>query len=140
MLLDRLSELDKPYPELIDRTIEELSAEREPDEAPPPFVGSIRVALDDAFRHDEVEKIVDDLGVLTEKGDEAVGHWASETLKMLQARSPTSLKVGLEAMRKGQRMTLGEALNMELKIATAFCVSLGDEIMIYDIELFIAGS
>lgn len=124
MLLDRLSELDKPHPELIDRTIEELSAEREPDELPPSIVGSRRVALDHAFRHNVVEKIIDDLEILAETEDGLVRQWAWDTLKMLQARSPTSLKVALAAIRKGRQMTLGEALNMELKIATAFCVSL----------------
>jgi 3-hydroxyisobutyryl-CoA hydrolase len=122
MLLDHLAELDKPHPGLIDRTIEELSAEREPDEPPPPFVGAKRVALDYAFRHDSVEKIIADLEMLTKTEEPSVKQWASETLAMLCMRSPTSLEVALQAIRRGQRMTLGEALNMELKIVTAFCV------------------
>ena len=123
MLIDRLAELSKPHLGLIDRTIEDLSAEREPDDPPPPFVGPKRVALDSAFRHDSVEKIIIDLENLTKTEDSSVAQWASETMAMLHMRSPTSLKVGLEAIRRGRRMTLGQALNMELKIATAFCVS-----------------
>jgi len=123
MLLDQLAELDKPHISLIDRTIESLSAEREPDEPAPPFVGAKRVALDYAFRHNSVEQIMLDLEGLTETEDASVKQWASETLAVLRMRSPTSLKVALEAIRRGQRMTLDQALNMELKIATAFCVS-----------------
>jgi 3-hydroxyisobutyryl-CoA hydrolase len=123
MLLDHLAELDKPHFSLIDRTIEDLSAEREPDEPPPPFVGAKRVALDYAFRHNSVEQIFGDLEALTNAEDPSVKQWASRTLAMLQTRSPTSLKVTLEAIRRGQRKTLVQALNMELKVATAFCVS-----------------
>ena len=125
MLLDRLAELSKPHASVIDRTIEDLSAEREADEPPPPFVGSVRVALDYAFRHNSVEMIVTDLDALTQAAEDAkVKKWASETLETLQKRSPTSLKVALEAVRRGKKMTLLEALEMEVKIATAFCVSL----------------
>lgn len=124
MLLDRLAELDQPHPTLIDRTIEDLSAERESHEPPPPFVGATRVALDYAFRHHAVEKIIADLEAMSKTEDPRVRQWALDTLKMLHARSPTSLKVSLEAIRRGRQMTtLGQALNMELKIATAFCVS-----------------
>jgi 3-hydroxyisobutyryl-CoA hydrolase len=122
MLLDQLSELDKPHPALIDRTIEDLSAEREPDEPAPPLVGAKRVALDYAFRHNSVEEIIGDLGSFTMAEDPSVKQWASETLATLHTRSPTSLKVALEAIRRGKRTTLVQVLNMELKIATAFCV------------------
>ncbi|KAF9527023.1 3-hydroxyisobutyryl-CoA hydrolase [Crepidotus variabilis] len=122
MLLDRLAELDKPHPSVIDRTIEDLSAEREPGEPSPPFVGSVRVALDYAFRHNNVEMIMADLRALTEASEDAnVKAWALTTLETLQTRSPTSLKVALEAVRRGKKMTLLQALEMELKIATAFC-------------------
>ena len=123
MLLDQLAELDKPHFGLIDRTIEDLSVEREPNEPAPPFIGAKRVALDYAFRHNTVEQIIDDLESLTQTDDPSVKQWASETLAMLQTRSPTSLKVALEAIRRGRKMTLEQALDMELKIATAFCVS-----------------
>lgn len=118
-----MAELDKPHPSLVDRTIEDLSAERNEGDPSPPLVGSVRAALDFAFRHDSVERIVADLEALTQAADDAkVKNWASETLATLQTRSPTSLKVALEAIRRGKQMSLGHALNMELKIATAFCV------------------
>ena len=124
MLLDRLAELHQPHASVIDRTIEDFSAEREPDEPPAPFTGAKRKALDSAFRHNTVEQIVNDLETFSQtSADSLVKEWASDTLAMLHMRSPTSLKVALKAIRHGSKLTLLETLNMELKIATAFCVS-----------------
>lgn len=108
---------------MIDRTIEEFSSEREPDEAPTPFVGDIRKALDFAFRHDRAEEIFEDLESFTNHNNTAIRAWAAETITTLNHRSPTSLKVALKAIRQGRDMTLLQALNMELTIATAYCVS-----------------
>ncbi|KAK7038109.1 mitochondrial 3-hydroxyisobutyryl-CoA hydrolase [Favolaschia claudopus] len=122
MLMERLSNLETTDKALVDRTLEELSSEREPEEPPSPFVGLTRVALDSAFRHDRVERIFAELELLSmDVQPEEVRTWASKTLAMLQDRSPTSLKVALKAIRRGSTQTLEEAYNMELKIATAFC-------------------
>lgn len=123
MLLDRLAEFHNPHPSLIDRTIENFAAEREPTEPPTPFIGATRIALDSAFRHNEVEHIVEDLQMFSRSANASVKQWASNALEMLHMRSPTSLKVALTAIRRGKNLTLLETLNMELKIATAFCVS-----------------
>lgn len=124
-LIDRLSTFDTTHPSLIDQTIEELSSERQPEDPPTPLTGSIRMALDFAFRHHNVEDIVKDLELLTKHQDPSVQGFATDTLRKLDTRSPTSLKVALKAIRNGKSMSLLQALNMELKIATAFCVSLG---------------
>jgi 3-hydroxyisobutyryl-CoA hydrolase len=76
-----------------------------------------------AFGHNTVEEIVDNLTELASTADDAVAKWASETLVTLHMRSPTSLKVALEALRRGKKMTLLQALQMEMGIATAYCVS-----------------
>lgn len=102
--------------------LEENSAEREPDEPSSLLVGATRVALDSAFRHNSVEKIIDDLTRFKSDKDELVSGWASKTLELLLLRSPTSLKVALAAIRRGRNLDLWEALNMELRIATAYCV------------------
>lgn len=123
MLLDRLAELNDPHPNLLNRVVEEFSAEWDASEPPAPFTGIRRVALDHAFRHDNVESIFADLERFSAADDATVKDWAAKTLEMLRLRSPTSLKVALEAIRRGKQLTLLEALDMELKIATAFCVS-----------------
>jgi 3-hydroxyisobutyryl-CoA hydrolase len=122
-LLDRLAALEDPQRDLVDRTIEELVSEREADEIPSRLTGAVRTALDSAFRHSSVENVFEELESLSNSSDEAVSVWAKETLAALNLRSPTSLKVALQAIRKGKKMTLLEALQMELGIATAFCVS-----------------
>lgn len=122
MLLHRLAALDAPNASHINSAIEELSSEREPEELVSPFVAATRKAMDFAFRHDEVEKIVSDLESFIAHEDASVKQWAMNTLAMLHARSPTSLKVALKAIRLGKSMRLLDALNMEMKIATAFCV------------------
>jgi 3-hydroxyisobutyryl-CoA hydrolase len=134
MLLDRLSALEEPDKNLVDRTIEELSAERQADDPPAPFIGNKRAALDFCFRHHSVEKIFDDLEIFANDKDAAVSQWAAETLSTLQLRSPTSLMVALRAIRKGKKMTLLEALEMELKITTAYCVSKNGYMLV---ELFL---
>lgn len=123
-LLERLAALEAPTERAINDLIEQEAAEREPDEVSSSFVGAKRVALDSAFRHNTVEEIFAELAEISKgHSDEGVRQWAAETLKTLELRSPTSLKVALAAVRRGKRMTLLEALQMEMNIATAFCVS-----------------
>ena len=122
-LLSRLSALEDPYLDAIDRTLEELSSERQPDDPDPPCTGSRRMAIDTAFRHNSVEEVIEELKLFVGSADKAVSDWAQATLDALHLRSPTSLKVALEAIRRGRNMTLFEALEMELRIATAYCVS-----------------
>ncbi|KAJ7074090.1 3-hydroxyisobutyryl-coenzyme A hydrolase isoform 1 [Mycena amicta] len=121
LLMDRLSTLEDANNVAIDRTLEELSHEREQEDPPLPFVDAKRVAMDMAFGHDRVELIFSDLELMTQDEDPNISQWAMETLDTLKLRSPTSLKVALKAIRFGKEQTLTEALNMELKIATAFC-------------------
>lgn len=122
MLLDQLSELNSPRLSTVNQTIEDLSAEREPSEPPAPLTGTVRIALDHAFRHRKVELIIQDLEAFAQAEDQDVNQWATDTLATLHMRSPTSLKVALEAIRRGKVMSLLQALEMELRIATAFCV------------------
>jgi len=120
-LLERLAALENPHLSVLDRAIEELSLERQPEEDPTPFVGKTRMAIDHAFRHSQVEKIFDDLQNFLSHEDESIRQWAENTLTMLELRSPTSLKVALQALRKGRELSLLDALKMELRIATAYC-------------------
>lgn len=115
--------MEDPSLALINRTIEDHHAKRLPDEPIGRLTGRTRQALDMAFGHNTVEEIVDNLTKLTSTTDDAVAKWASETLITLHMRSPTSLKVALEALRRGKKMTLLQALQMEMGIATAYCVS-----------------
>jgi enoyl-CoA hydratase/carnithine racemase len=121
-LINQLSAFDTTSLSLIDQAIEELSSERQLEDLPSPLTGSARMALDYAFRHDNVEGIFKDLELMTKHQDTTVRDFAISTLSKLETRSPTSLKVALKAIRKGRSMNLLQALNMELKMATAYCV------------------
>ena len=108
--------------EMIDRAIEESYELPETRRLSSPLTSSVREALDYAFNSNNVEIIMDRLEKLASESNE-VGEWAQTTLKALNERSPTSLKVTLELIRRGRSMSLGEALQMEYRMATAFCVS-----------------
>ncbi|KAI0362452.1 3-hydroxyisobutyryl-coenzyme A hydrolase [Trametes cingulata] len=121
-LLERLGALENPTYQRINELLEEARSEGESDEPSTAIIGAKREALDSAFSHNSVEKIV---AALTEVSnghqDEEVRKWAAETLAELDKRSPTSLKVALAAIRRGKQMTLLDALQMEMNVATAFC-------------------
>jgi 3-hydroxyisobutyryl-CoA hydrolase len=121
-LVNHLSSLETPSMEMIDRTIEESYEAPELERLTPPLTGEVRVALDETFRSNSVEVIVENLKNLVSKQD-SVGSWAQSTLKALGERSPTSLKVALELVRRGKSMSLSQVLKMEYRMATAYCVS-----------------
>ncbi|KAJ1309156.1 hypothetical protein OPQ81_004827 [Rhizoctonia solani] len=119
-LLAALSSLADPSPEAINRTIEEHSADISPEDPPATFGGERRKVLDACFSHNNVESIIKDLqNVASSTGSQA--QWAQETLDAMLARSPTSLRVALQAVRRGKHLELADALQMEMGIATAFC-------------------
>ncbi|KAI6150600.1 ClpP/crotonase-like domain-containing protein [Pisolithus tinctorius] len=120
-LLAHLAALENPSFSQINRTIEELHIERQPNEAHSKLTGNVREALDAAFCHDTVEEIIQSLEASTETPDTRVRLWAKQTLETLHMRSPTSLKVTLSAQRRGREMSLLEALQMEIGIAAAYC-------------------
>ncbi|KAH9950202.1 3-hydroxyisobutyryl-coenzyme A hydrolase [Amylocystis lapponica] len=121
-LLERLAALEHPTYAQIDSTIDECRAEQQQRELSTPLSGPVRAALDAAFAHDTAEAIVAALEDLArDSAHEPVRAWARETLDALALRSPTSLKVALAAVRRGRRMSLLEALQMEMNLATAFC-------------------
>lgn len=120
-LLAHLAALENPSFSQINRTIEELHIERQPNEASGKLTGTVREALDVAFCHNTVEEIIQNLEASTDASDTRVRLWARQTLETLHMRSPTSLKVALLAQRRGRHMSLSEAMQMEIGIATAYC-------------------
>ena len=76
-----------------------------------------RAVIDSAFAHDRVEDI---LAALKADG----GSFAEETVAMLEHRSPTSLKVTLEMVRRGARCaSLAEDLEMEFTMVQSFMIA-----------------
>ena len=124
-LLERLAALESPTYTMINDLLEQERFDAEDSTgAATSIVGVKREAVDEAFKYNTVEKIIESLtGMSQSHKDEAIRQWAASTLETLALRSPTSLKVALTAIRRGKQMTLLEALQMEMNIATAFCVS-----------------
>jgi len=65
------------------------------------------------FGKESVESIFDAL----EKSEE---QWAQSTLKQLKQKSPTSLKVTFETIRRGKEMSFDECMAMELHVSQQF--------------------
>ena len=122
-VMQRLASLQKVTLPLINDAIEEFYQEPHSGEQPMLIQGDIRRLLDRAFGCSSVEDIMRALDQAQARGGKT-GAWAKATLNDLQMRSPTSLCVALEAVRRGKHLrTLADALKMELAIATAYCVS-----------------
>lgn len=66
--------------------------------------------IDYCFSGDTVEEIIKRLQFDN-------GKWAQEALQSLSYNSPMSLKVTLEALKRGSKMTLRECLNMEYSMS-----------------------
>lgn len=79
-------------------------------EAGPPPLSGRRAAIDRCFSADRVEEILERLAG---EGDE----WAQSCRAELLTRSPTSLKVTLEQMRRGRGLDIEPALIMEYRIS-----------------------
>ena len=76
-----------------------------------------RAVIDKAFAHDRIEDI---LAALKADG----GNFGEETAALLEHRSPTSLKVTLEMVRRGARCaSLAEDLEMEFTMVQSFLIA-----------------
>lgn len=88
------------------------------------LVGAKRKALDECFKYDRMEDIVAALQRYSERAsDNDLKQWAKDTLKTIESKSPTSLKVTLEGIRRGRNMGINQVLQMDMEIGEMFCVS-----------------
>ena len=128
-LTQRLSELVfRDYSNLSERlaavntTIEDFTTGLPHDE-PMLFSGSLRTAIDRCFKHDSYENIVSELGQMAEPYSQEESHiknWADKTLKSLQERSPTSLKVAARQMTALNDLDIAQVFHREHQLASRF--------------------
>lgn len=99
---------------VVDVTIEEFVTGLPVDE---PFVlsGEIRKAIDRCFRFDTIEKILEALHAETSN---PIGEWATNTIKTLHERSPTSVRIALKQIRLGAQWGIKETFQREYYIAS----------------------
>ncbi|WP_428912541.1 enoyl-CoA hydratase/isomerase family protein [Niallia sp. Krafla_26] len=72
--------------------------------------------IDKHFAFDTVEEMIQSLGLAANAGDE----WSLKTKKIIEAKSPTSLKVTLSQMQRGESQSLLSCFNMELALSMNF--------------------
>ncbi|KAL7341933.1 3-hydroxyisobutyryl-CoA hydrolase [Rhodotorula toruloides] len=143
----RLSELDVTAThETVNACIEEFVADsdelRTALEAYP-LVGPVRRAIDEIFSRKSPEEMVSELAKLYEKerpddpepdvsrftlhpdrdAEDAseVRRWAKETREAIELRSPTSVKLTVQAIRQGRNLTIDDVFKMDARIAAACC-------------------
>ncbi len=77
---------------------------------PPSHVAQVQEKVDRYFSKDSICEIFDSLNNGAKEGDQ----WAEETYALLKGKSPNSLALALEQLKRGKGKTLGECLRMEL--------------------------
>lgn len=78
-----------------------------------PTLANVRKDIDCCFNFDTVEEI---LTALHARKNE----WCDKTAKLLASKSPTSLKVTLQQLRKGHHLSFDECMRMEYRMVVRF--------------------
>lgn len=112
----------KAISDAVDRCIESLATEDDKG-TKSTLIGEKRKAIDDCFKFDRMEDILEALKKYERKNGGELGKWAKETIKTIELKSPTSLKVTLEGIRRGKNMGINQVLQMDMEIGEMFCVS-----------------
>lgn len=107
----RLDEQDWSMPPL--QALTNLLVSMGSTELPDAPFKTLAPAIDEHFSHDNVAAIRQSLA--SETRAEYRG-WAAETLKTMDSRSPLSMSVTLEMLRRGRNLSLAECFAMELHL------------------------
>ena len=81
-----------------------------------PPLGEHRTAIDRCFVGDSIEAVI---AALEADG----GEWAHQTLTVLAAKSPTSLKVAVRQIRAGAGLDFAQAMRLEYRLSQRFCAA-----------------
>ncbi|PHH61895.1 hypothetical protein CDD81_7759 [Ophiocordyceps australis] len=100
----------------INSTLEEFATGL-PFDIPIKLAGEVRRAIDRCYSRDSVNDII---AALKEEEEGNMAQWASEQLKMLDEKSPTSLHVTLRQMRDGSNWDIAKVFQKEYQIAKKF--------------------
>lgn len=82
--------------------------------------GPLRAAIDRNFNYDSIESILSSLEHETGSSDSRLAEWAKATIKTINIRSPTSLKVTLKQLRLGRNWDISETFIREHQMAAHF--------------------
>lgn len=105
-LKNRLAEIESPDHNQVHEIIEEFAVDADHQPEVYTLRGEERQTIDNCFKYNTVEEIVKSL---KENGSK----FALDTLDTILARSPSSVKITLEHLRRGVNLSFKECLNME---------------------------
>ena len=101
-LKDRLTE-DKD----VDFVLNDMAAEPKNGKLP-----DIRASIDQCFNADSIDEIISRLNSLTGEAAE----WGAKTIKIIQSKSPTSLKITLRQIREGAQLDFEDCMRLEYRM------------------------
>jgi enoyl-CoA hydratase len=87
------------------------------DPAGEPPIAALRPAIDRLFAGDSVEAILAALDAAAAAGG-AEGSWAGKMAAVIRTKSPTSLKVALQQVRRGAGWSFGDCMKAEFRIVS----------------------
>jgi enoyl-CoA hydratase len=93
----------------VDETLRRFAA----DPGPAPLAEQARV-IDEAFGEESLGQVASRLGQLALGGSD----FAAVTLDTMRTKSPTSMAIALEQMRRGAELSFAEAMRMEFRIVS----------------------
>lgn len=109
---------------IINSTIEEFTTGLPHDQPiASPVGGKIRGSIDYVFQPlNDIDQVLDALEGLavSEDYDAEIREWAAKTKKTIIQRSPTSVRVALQQLRKGHRWSIAETFRREHAMASKF--------------------
>ncbi len=110
-LEQRLDQQDWRQP--AEQVLADLLAELGSRSLPNASLAALAPAIEEHFSHDSVAAIRQSLA-----GESRADYrdWATETLKVIEGRSPLAVNVTLELLRRGRDKSLAECFEMELKL------------------------
>jgi enoyl-CoA hydratase/carnithine racemase len=120
----RLAELEVPDHDMVHKIIEEFAVKT--DHTPQTYTlhGAARRVIDRCFNHGTVEEVIESLGQDGSK-------FALETKDTILKRSPTSLKITFEHLRRGAKKSWVECLRMERRLWQTVPVSIPKSVLTY---------
>ena len=121
---------------LISSCIEEFAGDVDALKASPyDLIQAKRLAIDSCFASNRAEDIIAALEKVEQEATRQaateepaqsaeLAKWAKKTRETILHRSPTSVKVALEGIRKGAQLNIDQVFDLDMQLASVFCVSL----------------
>ncbi len=100
-----------------ERPVDDILADFAMTPAPESGLMGHRGSINRCFAFDTVENILASL----DRDARALDSWSEATAKTIRSKSPTSLKLALEQVRRGKGLTLEEAMRLEWRIVSRIC-------------------